>query len=73
MTDHDIDTISTMLEGSQLRDLDNGLITTFNKDNEIYNQKSVYSLKDSETGEPIYEVLKNNENRIDFNQTITDK
>ena len=30
MVDHDADTISTMLEGNQLRDLDNGIVTTFN-------------------------------------------
>lgn len=73
MTDHDADTISTMLEGSQLRDLDNGLITTFNSNDEIYHQKQVYSLKESTTGEPVYEVLKNSKNNIDFTQTITDK
>ena len=35
MVENDADTISTMLEGSQLRDLDNGIITTFNNKNEI--------------------------------------
>ena len=73
MVDHDADTISTMLEGSQLRDLDNGLITTFNEDNEIYSQHEFYSLKNQYTSTPIYEVKKQKTNSIDFNQTIDDK
>ncbi len=73
MVDHDIDTISTMLEGSQLRDLDNGLVTTFNSDNEIYSQHEHYTLKDEYTGKPVYEVKKNKENSIDFSQTLDDK
>lgn len=73
MVDHDIETISTMLEGSQLRDLDNGLVTTFNSNNEIYSQHEHYTLKDEYTGKPVYEVKKNKENSIDFSQTIEDK
>lgn len=73
MVDHDIDTVSTMLEGSQLRDLDNGLVTTFNSNNEIYMQHEHYTLKDEYTGKPVYEVKKNKENSIDFSQTIDDK
>lgn len=73
MVDHDIDTISNMLEGSQLRDLENGLVTTFNSQNEIYSQHEHYTLKDEYTGKPVYEVKKNKENSIDFSQTIEDK
>jgi len=73
LTTHDADTISYMLENSQLRDLDNGLVTTFNDNNEIYNQKEHYTLKDSYTGKPIYEVSKNKQNSIDFSQTIDNK
>jgi hypothetical protein len=73
MVDHDIETVSTMLEGSQLRDLDNGLITTFNSKNEIYAQHEHYTLKDEFTNEPLFEVKKNKENSIDFSQTLQDK
>lgn len=38
MVEHDADTISTMLEGDQLRNLDTGTITTFNKEGGIYHQ-----------------------------------
>ncbi|MEE3324567.1 MAG: hypothetical protein VZR33_04460 [Methanosphaera sp.] len=73
LVEHDADTISTMLEGSQLRSLDNGLITTFNSDNEIYNQSENFTLKDSETGQPIYEVKQNRTNNVDYSQTLDDK
>ena len=73
MTEHDIDTVSNMLEGSQLRDLDNGLVTTYNEDNQIVHQSEHYTLKDPATGNPVYEVKKNKENDIDFSQTLQDK
>jgi hypothetical protein len=38
MTKNDIDGITTMLEGSQIRNLDEGIITTFDNDGNIYNQ-----------------------------------
>ena len=36
MVDHDLETISTMLEGDQLRNLETNTITTFNEDGGIY-------------------------------------
>ena len=68
MATHDADTISYMLEGSQVRDLDNGLITTFNDEGAIYSQSEVYSLKDEYTANPIYEVKRNKGNSIDSSQ-----
>lgn len=73
MVTHDADTISNMLEGSQLRDLDNGLVTTYNDKNEIYAQSEHYTLKDEYIGKPVYEVKKNKTDSIDFSQTISDK
>ena len=73
MVTHDADTISNMLEGSQLRDLDNGLITTFNENDEIYHQKEVYTLKDQYTGKPVFEVAKEKTNGVDFSQSLDDK
>ena len=73
MVDHDADTISTMLEGSQLRDLDNGIVTTYNENNEIYHQSQHYTLKEEYTGTPVYEVKKNQKNDSDVVQTIADK
>lgn len=73
MVDKDIENIATMLEGSQLRSLDNGLVTTFNENNEIYHQSEHYSLKNPQTGDPVYEVKLNKTDSIDFSQTLDDK
>jgi len=73
ITDKDINTITTMLEGSQLRDLDNGLVTTFDENNQIYHQSEHYTIKDSATGVPVYEVKKEKTDSIDFSQSIEDK
>lgn len=73
LVDHDADTISTMLEGSQLRDLENGLVTTFNDSNEIYSQSEHFTLKDSENGKPVYEVKQKRTRNIDYSQTLEDK
>lgn len=73
MASHDADTISYMLENSQLRDLDNGLVTTYNDNGEIYHQAEHYTLKDQYTGKPVFEVKKDKGDTIDFSQTINDK
>jgi len=73
LTTHDADTISYMLESSQLRDLDNGLVTTYNENDNIYIQHEHYTLKDSYTGKPIFEVKRNKGNNIDFSQTLEGK
>lgn len=67
MIDHDADTISYMLEGDQVRDRDHGILTTYNSDNEIYNQFDFYSIK-SNLGEPLFDV-KQKRTDIDGTQT----
>lgn len=68
MVEHDAETLSYMLEGSQIIDKDNALITTFNKRGEIYHQSEYGSYKD-EYGNPLYEFKKVKDN-IDFNQSL---
>lgn len=67
MVEHDADTISYMLEGDQVRDRDNGIITTYNEDKEIYHQADYYTVK-SRLGLPLYDVKKNRTN-IDTRQS----
>lgn len=50
LVEHDIETISTMLEGDQIRNLDAGLITTFNSNGEIYHQASYGRMTNNSTG-----------------------
>lgn len=55
MVDHDIDTVSTMLEGDQVLDRDHGILTTYNSNKDIYIQKEVYNIKNS-LGVAVYDV-----------------
>lgn len=73
MVTNDADTVATLVAGSQLRDLDNGLITTFDDNNEIVSQSEVYTLKEANNGVPRFEVKRNKQNNIDFSETIADK
>ena len=66
MIENDFDTISTALNGSQLRDLDNGLVTTYDRDNQIVLQHEHYTLKDNYTQNDKYEVKKSREGNIDY-------
>jgi hypothetical protein len=50
ITEHDIETLTTMIEGEQLRNLDYGLITTFNQDGDIYLQTDYGTVVDSANG-----------------------
>lgn len=70
MTDHDFNTMAYMLEGSQLRDLDNGLVTTYDDNNQIYHQSEHYTIKDAATGKPVFEIKRNKNTSIDFSQTL---
>lgn len=67
MVEHDADTISTILEGDQIRDLDHQIITTYNENKEIYKQQEYYTLKSS-NGTPLYDV-KINKTAIDRTQS----
>lgn len=66
MVDHDADTISYMIEGDQVNDRDNAIITTYNEKNEIYHQSDYYVLKDR-LGNPLYNVKRKRKN-IDHSQ-----
>lgn len=57
MVEHDAETLTYMLEGDQVRDRDNGVITTYNSNHEIYHQSDYYTKKNS-LGEPLYDVKK---------------
>lgn len=68
MVDHDIETLTYMLEGDQLRNLDHGLLTYFNDNREIYQQFETFELKDT-LGNPMYHV-KQKRNNITFSEDI---
>lgn len=67
MVSHDAETLSYMLEGDQVNDRDNAIITTYNDKHEIYHQSDYYVLKDK-LGNPMYNVKRKRDN-IDMNQS----
>ena len=69
---HDFDTLTTVLTGNQIRSLDNGLLTTYNENGEIFNQYEFFTLKDNYTQNDKYEVKKSRENNIDFGADYND-
>ena len=71
MVDFDEETLSIMLQGSQVRNLDNGLITTYNFDNEIFSQHEYFTVKRT-TGEDLYDVKLNRGDNIDTSQDINE-
>lgn len=68
MVDHDIETLTYMLEGDQMRNLDHGLLTYFNDNREIYQQFETFELKDT-LGNPLYHIKQKKQN-IDFSEDI---
>ena len=71
MVEHDEETISIMLEGDQIRNLDNGLITTYNFDHEIYRQHE-YLTKKETTGKNLYDIKVERKSNIDTTQDFAE-
>jgi len=63
--ENDFDTLATSIDGNQIRALDNGLLTTYNKDYEIYKQWEFYTLKDNYNRNVRYEVKRERTDSID--------
>lgn len=63
---HDIETLTTSIDGDQIRSLDNGLVTTYNENGEIYSQKEFFTLKDNYTQKDRYEVKKDRTGNIEY-------
>jgi hypothetical protein len=63
--ENDFDTLATSLDGNQIRTLDNGILTTYNKNNEIYKQWEFFTLKDNYSKTDKYEVKSQRVNNID--------
>jgi len=63
--ENDFDTIATSIDGNQIRSLDNGLLTTYNDDYEIFKQWEFYTLKDNYNTNAKYEVKAKRTDNID--------
>lgn len=67
MVEHDEETISTMLEGDQIRNLEKGTITTFTESGGIYHQSRYGTAVDPDTGKA-HDFRINNRGSIDNNE-----
>lgn len=65
VTEHDIETLSIMLEGEQIRNLENGRVTTYNFDGEIYKQFEYSTIKDNYNNKQIAEAKLDKSDNID--------
>jgi hypothetical protein len=63
--ENDFDTIATSIDGNQIRSLDNGLLTTYNDDMEIFRQFEFYTLKDNYNKNAKFEVKRKRTDNID--------
>ena len=65
VTNHDIETLSYMVEGEQVRNLENGTVTTYTFDGQIYKQMEYASIKDNYTATNIAEIKVDRSDNID--------
>ena len=65
MVEHDIETLSIMAEGEVLRNLENGRVSHFNFDGEIYKQFEFSTVKDNYTTKSVAELKVDKTGNID--------
>lgn len=58
MVEHDAETLSYLVGGDQLRNLENGTFTIYNNDKGIYRQFETYTVK-TQLGKPLFDVKAN--------------
>jgi hypothetical protein len=66
MVEHDAETLSYMIGGDQVRNLENGTFTIYNHNKGIYKQFETYTVK-TQLGRPLYDI-KANKDVIDSSQ-----
>ena len=67
MVENDIETVVDYIAGEQIKDVDNGIVTYYDKDREIIRQMDVYEIKNDVGDVSMYEVKQIREN-IDITQ-----
>lgn len=70
MVEHDVESLWTSMNGNTIRSLDNGLVTVYNDNNEVFTQHEYYTLKDNYTTNDKYEVKKDREGNISYNDDV---
>ena len=64
-----------MIAGNQIKDVQNGILTYFDENNQIMRQFNLFEIKDDVTNVPLYEVKEKRTNideSQDFNEVTGD-
>jgi len=69
--ENDIDTVVDYVGGEQIKDVDNGILTNYDKDRGIVGQFDLYEIKDDVSNTSLYEV-KEKRGNIDISQNFDD-
>lgn len=69
MVENTIDTVVDLVGGEQIKDVDNGILTNFDKNRNITRQADLFEIKDDFTGVSLFEV-KQKRTTIDTSQTF---
>lgn len=72
MVEHDIETLSIMAEGEVLRNLENGRVSHFNFDGEVYKQFEFSTVKDNYTTKSVAELKVDKSGNIDNSLDINE-
>ena len=70
MVEYDIETLAYSIFGNQSKSLEDGIYTVYNFNNQIYKQYSIYEIKDTFTGVPLFEIKEQSTN-VDFTKNFT--
>jgi len=75
MVENTIETLTDILMGEQIKDVDNGILTYYNKDREIIKQFDLFKIKSDVGVESLYDVKMRRDNidqTQDFNDIVSD-
>lgn len=73
VVEHDIDSVYSIINGNQVRNIETNEIDTYDKKGNLVNKVAYFEFKESETGKPIYEVRYDITNTDeDINSKITE-
>jgi hypothetical protein len=72
VVEHDIETLSVMAEGEMLRNLENGRVSYYNFDGEVYKQFEFSTVKDNYTTKSVAELKVNKDGNIDTSLDINE-
>jgi len=71
MVQNTIDTLSDIVAGEQIKDVDNGILTYYDKNRVITKQFNIFEIKDDVGNVPLFEVKELRQN-IDESQNFND-